>query len=251
MPEKPHKIGLMPAAGHARRLGNIACSKELLPITTTAGYAPVCTNLLRQFRIAGADQACIVLRQSKTDIAETLGNGEQHELALQYIFVNSSPSVPHSIDAAYARTKDNEVLFGFPDILIKPADALKILTRERGIADSDVMLGLFPSNQPEKVDMIDYDAFGKVRAIIIKDPTCTLRETWLLATWNARFTDFLHHWVATCANDSTSEPQLGHAFSAAVSQGLQVDTHLFSNGDYLDIGTPEDLARAQQETGHW
>ncbi len=247
MTRRLDKVGLMPAAGHARRLGNIAGSKELLPITTAAGNTPVCTNLLRQFRHAGANQTCIVLRHAKTDIAEALGNGEQHELDLQYIFVNSSPSVPHSIDAAYAQTQDNEVLFGFPDILIKPANALQILTCKRAIADSDVMLGLFPSNQPEKVDMIDYDSLGKVRAIVIKDPTCTLRETWLLATWRPRFTDFLHHWVASCDTNSAAEPQLGHAFSAAISEGLKIDTHLFATGDYLDIGTPDDLARAQQE----
>ncbi len=251
MTEKPIKIGLMPAAGHARRLGNIAGSKELLPITTAAGNKPVCTNLLQQFRHAGADQTCIVLRHAKTDIAETLGNGEQHELALQYIFVNSSPSVPHSIDAAYAHTQDNEVLFGFPDILIKPANALKILTRERGIAGSDVMLGLFPSNQPEKVDMVNYDSCGKVRAIVIKDPSCTLRETWLLATWNSRFTDFLHRWVASYDAEEATEAQLGHAFSAATTQGLTVHTHLFANGDYLDIGTPDDLAKAQRQLSDW
>ncbi len=241
----------MPAAGHARRLGDIASSKELLSIKTAAGETPVCVNLLRQFQRAGADRACIVLRHAKADIPATLGNGEQHGLTLQYIFVESSPSVPHSIDSAYAHTRGSEVMFGFPDILIKPDDALQILARERAAANSDVMLGLFPSTQPEKVDMVDCDTFGKVRAIVIKEPTCTLRETWLLATWSARFTEFLHNWVATCDTDGSSEPQLGHAFSASMNQGLQVDTHRFVNGKYLDIGTPDDLAKAQKMFRDW
>ncbi len=149
MPDSPHKIGLMPAAGHARRLGDIVGSKELLPINTVAGATPVCANLLRQFQRADADRACIVLRHAKTDIPATLGYGKWHDLALQYIFVNSSPSVPHSIDAAYAETRNGEVLFGFPDILIKPADALKTLTRERGAANSDVIrsVSLKPARQ--------------------------------------------------------------------------------------------------------
>ncbi|MGI9284159.1 MAG: sugar phosphate nucleotidyltransferase [Pseudomonadales bacterium] len=237
----------MPAAGHARRLGEIERSKELLSINFPAGEQPVCANLLRQFHRADADQACIVLRYTKTDIPTTLGSGKQYGVGLQYIFVEHSPSVPHSVNAAYGETKDKEVLFGFPDILIKPADALQTLAAKRSAANSDVMLGLFPATQPEKVDMVDYDSHGRLRAIVIKDSACTLRETWLLAVWNARFTDWLQHWVEDRNTDSAEEPQLGRAFCAAITQGLQVDTYLFPNGEYLDIGTPDDLAVAQQK----
>ncbi|MGI9294862.1 MAG: hypothetical protein ACR2PS_12830 [Pseudomonadales bacterium] len=237
----------MPAAGHARRLGEIEHSKELLSIKSPADEQPVCANLLRQFRQADAGRACIVSRHAKVDIPASLGSGEQYGLALQYSFVEHSPSVPHTINAAYGEIKNKEVLFGFPDILIKPANALQTLAAKRSAANSDVMLGLFPSTQPEKVDMVDYDSHGRLRAIVIKDPACTLRETWLLAVWNARFTDWLQHWVEDRNTDSAEEPQLGRAFCAAITQGLQVDTYLFPNGEYLDIGTPDDLAVAQQK----
>lgn len=243
----PNRIGLMPAAGHARRLGKIEGSKELLPVNSLSAEQPVCANLLRQFRNAEAHHTCIVLRHTKTDIPAALGSGKDYGVSLHYIFVDSSPSVPHSIDAAYSEIKHSEVLFGFPDILIKPANALEVVAVARAKNNSDVMLGLFPSTQPEKVDMVEYDKHGGARAIIIKDPACTLHEAWLLAAWGPSFTAFLHQWVAGCDSESASEPHLGDVINAAIDQGLKIGAHRFPNGDYLDIGTPEDLAKAQRQ----
>lgn len=247
--QAPNRIGLMPAAGHARRLGKLACSKELLPVPSLAGEQPVCANLLHQFQLAGATRACIVSRHAKSDIPANLGHGEQFDLQLQYALLDHSPSVPHSIDAAYRHIKDCDVLFGFPDILIRPGDALTTLAHKREETGSDVLLGLFPSSQPAKVDMVDYDAEGRVRAIVIKDPSCRLRTTWLMAVWNPRFTDFLHQWVAASDSTGKAESQLGHIFSAASERGLIVRTWLFADGSYLDIGTPDDLEKARQ--GYW
>lgn len=237
----------MPAAGHARRLGKIECSKELLPIKSFSGEQPVCANLLRQFHKAEAHRTCVVLRHAKIDIPAALGSGKGYGLSLQYIGVDSSPSVPHSIDAAYAEIKNSEVLFGFPDILIKPANALETMAVARTKSNSDVMLGLFPSTQPEKVDMVEYDTHGRVRAITIKNPSSALRETWLLAAWNTQFTAFLHGWIAECDAENPAEPQLGDIFCAAIKQGIKIGVHRFPDGNYLDIGTPEDLATAQKK----
>lgn len=247
MPGIQNSIGLMPAAGHARRLGKIECSKELLPVKSFAGAQPVCANLLHQFQQAGVQRACIVLRREKADIPAALGSGKEYGLSLRYIEVDASPSVPHSIDASYSEIKNSDVLFGFPDILIKPANALEALAVARVSTNSDVMLGLFPSTQPEKVDMVEYDEHNSVRAIVIKNPDCKLRETWLLAVWNAQFTAFLHAWVDDCDATNSTEPQLGQVFTAGIRQGLKINVHRFPQGNYLDIGTPEDLAIAQQK----
>jgi glucose-1-phosphate thymidylyltransferase len=242
------RIGLVPAAGQALRLGPIPSSKEVLPVTGPDSLEPACSSLLRQFSLAGADRTCIVIRPEKKDIQEALGNGSRYGISLAYIVIRSSGGVPFTLDAAYEQVKDAEVLSGFPDIVIKPENALAILAEQRETTDAEVTLGLFPSTHPEKVDMVECDATGNVTDVIIKDADCSLRECWLLAAWSPLFTDYLHDWVGRQSHAEHAEPFLGDVFRDALSAGMGINAHRFPYGEYLDIGTPDDLIKAQEKT---
>ena len=244
------RVGLVPAAGQALRLGPIPSSKEILPVAGPDSMEPACSSLLRQFRTAGADRACIVIQPGKWDIPDILGNGNRYGITLAYSIIRSSRGVPYTLDAAYEWVKDAEVLSGFPDILIRPENALATLAEKREATASDVTLGLFPSSHPEKVDMVECDTAGNVNTIIIKDAACNLRECWLLAAWGPLFTGFLHDWVAQQGEAEHAEPFLGDVFRDALSAGLKINTHSFPCGEYLDIGTPDDLKKAQEKTGN-
>ena len=57
---------------------------------------------------------------------------------------------------------------GFPDILFQPNDAyVKVLERLEA-NNADVVLGLFPTDKPQKAGMVDFDDSGKVRSIVEK-----------------------------------------------------------------------------------
>jgi len=241
------RIGLVPAAGQALRLGPIPSSKEILPVAGEDSMEPACGSLLRQFRTAGADRACIVIRPGKWDIPDALGNGSRYGITIAYSVIPSSRGVPYTLDAAYEWVKDAEILAGFPDILIKPDNALATLQEKRETTGADITLGLFPSSHPENVDMVECDEKGNVNTIIIKDPGCSLRECWLLAAWDPLFTDFLHDWITRQSNTEHAEPYLGDVFRDALSTGLKINAHRFSCGEYLDIGTPDDLKKAREK----
>jgi glucose-1-phosphate thymidylyltransferase len=243
------RIGLVPAAGQALRLGPIPSSKEILPVAGTNRMEPSCSSLLRQFRAAGADRACIIIRPGKWDIPDALGNGNRYGITIAYSVIPSSRGVPYTLDAAYEWVKESEVLAGFPDILIKPENALATLAEKRGATDAEVMLGLFPSTHPEKVDMVACNEMGNVNTIIIKDANCSLRECWLLAAWGPLFTEFLHDWITRQGDTEHAEPYLGDVFRDALSTGLKINAHRFSCGEYLDIGTPDDLKKARGKPG--
>lgn len=108
------------------------------------------------------------------------------------------------------------------------------------------MLGLFPADQPRKMDMVDADSDGKVRQIVIKPHQTQLRHTWGIAVWTPVFTHFMHEYLAVARKSALHKPELfvGDIVQAAIGEGLRVEAVHVSDEPFLDIGTPDDLIRA-------
>jgi glucose-1-phosphate thymidylyltransferase len=245
-------IGLIPAGGHARRLEPLPCSKELFPIgfwhrhDEKHGHPKVvCHYLLEKMRAAGITTAYIVLRQGKWDIPAYLGNGELLNMQLAYLMMGLPHGVPYTLDQAYPFVQDRLVAFGFPDILFQPDDAFVQLLAKKVASNADIMLGLFPANSPQQVDMVNLDENGRVRQIEIKPRQTQLRFTWGIAVWTPVFTAFMHKHLAVLKG-LAGQPELfmGHVIEAAVSSDLRVEAVIVSEEPYLDIGTPENLLKA-------
>jgi glucose-1-phosphate thymidylyltransferase len=245
-------IGLIPAGGHARRIEPLPCSKELFPIgfwhrhDEKHGHPKVvCHYLLEKMRAAGITTAYIVLRQGKWDIPAYLGNGELLNMQLAYLMMGLPHGVPYTLDQAYPFVQDRLVAFGFPDILFQPDDAFVQLLAKKVASNADIMLGLFPANSPQQVDMVNLDENGRVRQIEIKPRQTQLRFTWGIAVWTPVFTAFMHKHLAVLKG-LAGQPELfmGHVIEAAVSSDLRVEAVIVSEEPYLDIGTPENLLKA-------
>ena len=236
-------IGLIPAAGQASRLGPIPCSKELLP----TGYrqspeGPVqqvaCRHLLGAFHRAGITQAVFVLRDGKLDIPEHLTRHLDLEIALAYVPILSSRSVPESLDRAYPFVRHGLVALGFPDVVFEPADAFRRLLECQAQTEADVVLGLFPWKDPSMTDMVAVGKDGRMERIEVRPKTSDLEHNWLLALWGPRFTEFLHGALkATPAEEG--ELQLGTLFAGAHGRGLDIRGVELDDGRFLDLGTPE------------
>jgi len=251
-------IGLVPAAGYARRLGSLPVSKEVFPlgVAPTAGEkgsnveVPV-DSLLEAFRTAGAETAYLVLRKGKWDVPAYLGRGDAYALSLAYVVTPPTPGVPFTIDTALPFVRDAVVLFGFPDIVFEPRDAFVQLRRRLRESNADLVLGLFPARNPAKVDMVDLDAQGDVRALVIKPARTSLTYTWLLAAWTPTFTQFLHEEVQRrreYAPMDDAEVHLGHVISAAIEAELGVTGVVLDGASYTDIGTLDALQSVLRRT---
>ncbi|NJL38257.1 MAG: dTDP-glucose pyrophosphorylase [Leptolyngbyaceae cyanobacterium SM1_4_3] len=237
-------------------------SKELYPVgfrRTEEGVRPkvVCHYLLEKMRRAGISKAYLVLRPGKWDIPNYFGDGTMLGMNLAYLTVHTPFGVPYTLDQAYPFVQDAIIALGFPDILFQPQDAfVKLLARqaERG---ADVVLGLFPTEQPSKAGMVDFDETGRVRCVIEKPLQTDLRYMWAIAAWTPKFTQFMHEYLQAIASQyvsvtelsTVSRPELpiGDVIQAAIEQGFRVEAEVFEEGRYLDIGTPENLARAVRE----
>jgi dTDP-glucose pyrophosphorylase len=244
-------IGLIPAAGRAERLGRLPCSKELLPIgfrETPIGPMPkvACHYLLERFRAAGIRRAFMVLHESKWDVARYFGTGALADMALAYLSIPGSRSVPETLSHARPFLENSLVALGFPDCLFEPADAYARLLERQGATGADLVLGLFPTERHRTTDMVDCGPDGRVRRIEIRPETTALRFNWLIAVWTPTFTGLLREAVCSSPQDG-AELQIGAVVRSAVEGGLHVQGVELPGGWYRDIGTPEELASAIKE----
>lgn len=262
-------VGLLPAGGRGTRISPLPMSKELFPIgfqewDNRPGLRPkvACQHLLDNMRLAGITTAFIILRPGKWDIPDYLGDGSFLGMNLAYLTIHVPFGVPFSLNQAYPFIQDATVAIGFPDMLIQPDDAYSQLLERLEQTNADVMLGLFPTDQPEKVGVVDYDQdTGRVLGIFEKSTLTHLPYMWAIALWQPTFTEFLNRFIQNKlqALIGTQSPQIlteippyteipiGDVIEAAIEAGLHVNSHPFESGRYLDIGTPENLQQAIRE----
>ena len=102
------------------------------------------------------------------------------------------------------------------------------------------------------MDMIEYDSLGRVQSVLLKPEATHLQFAWACAVWTPEFTRFLHEFMRSDKNnfgadlriDAQGDVPVGAVFRSAVDSGMPVECVPFSNGSYIDIGTPAALVRA-------
>ena len=259
-------VGLVPAAGLAKRLQPFPCSKEMYPVgfvldekTGMPRPKVAAQYLLEKFRAAGITKAYFVIRDGKWDIPNYFRDGSLVNLSVAYIVIQGSLGPPDTIDRAYPFIEQNRVAFGFPDILFGPDDAYRQLIERQEQTGADIVLGLHRIEDTRVWDMVDSDEEGCVRDIVMKPAATTLTFGWCCALWTPVFSEFLHRFLraeetrhtleqlASTANDPGGDLAVGVVLQAALKAGLAMQSIKFHGERYLDIGTPENLARAVRQ----
>jgi glucose-1-phosphate thymidylyltransferase len=249
-------VGLLPAAGRAKRVGPLACSKEIFPLGFVSPDdggirrpRAACEYVLGAMHGAGIRRAYVVLRDGKWDIPAYLCDGHGVGTHLAYLMIRHSFGVPFTLDQAYPFVAGCRVALGFPDIVFHPCDAYESLIERQESTGADVVLGLFPATRPQKMDMVDIDEHGRVLSLEIKPENTDLEFAWVNAVWTPVFTEFLHRRVLDLEpqqGGDSPEPELfiGDVLREALEDGLRLETAVFPRGTYVDIGTPDDLEGA-------
>jgi glucose-1-phosphate thymidylyltransferase len=247
-------VGLVPAAGHAVRLGHLPCSKEILPIgvrTSRSGERRICVLgevLLDEFARAGIEHVYLIVDPAKSDIVQYFGNGERLGLRLDYVSVKS-PSTVFSIDAAYPFVRRSVCALGFPDTLFPPCDPYSRMIATLQQTGADIVLGLFPTEHASMVDMVRCDRSGRVESILVKPAAAPpgYERTWMNAVWRPHFGDFLHDNLERLAQrraDKSRELFISDVVMAAMEEGMVAYGTAVSDNACLDAGTPETYALA-------
>lgn len=263
--KQPEIVGLLPAAGVASRIGPLPCSKEVYPVgfhrvgeRNEGGRPKVVSHyLLERMREAGITKTYIILREGKWDIPAYFRDGKILDMNLAYLMMDLPFGVPYTLDQAYPFVRDSTVAFGFPDIIFQPDNAFKKLISKQAESCAEIVLGLFPAYQPHKMDMVDLDKNGRIRNIQIKPARTHLNYTWIIAVWTSGFTHFMHDFVLFHQKNNDNKKDgvnvearkelfLGDVIQAAIDNQIKIETLIFSDGSYLDIGTSGNLMKAVQ-----
>ena len=246
-------IGLIPAGGQAARIGTLPCSKEIYPIgfdQNRQGHPKVaCHYLLEKMKFAEIKKTYIILREGKWDIPAYLRDGKMLGMSLAYLIMDTPFGVPFTLDQAFSFVHESVIAFGFPDIFFESVDVFVKLLNRLWRQDCDVVLGLFPSDRPDKADMVDIDSKGKIKKIMIKPQQTELSLTWGVAVWTPTFTKFMHRYVEEARLFAKEHKELfiGEVIQAAMDDGLRVEAIRVSDSPYIDIGTPDDLFKVMKQ----
>jgi glucose-1-phosphate thymidylyltransferase len=210
--------------------------------------------LLEGFRQAGIETAHLILAPGKWDIPELLGSGKDFGLQIAYLVRDLPYGVPFTVDAATPFVAGSRIAFGFPDIVFRPAHAVAQLALRQQESQADVVLGLFPVEEPDKWDAVVLDDRERILDIVTRPHGRREGRTWILSVWSEVFTRYLHAFVEREAGRYVSgskvavdpDVPMGAVMKAALSDGLSFEYIWFDDGFCLDVGTPEDLIRARE-----
>jgi glucose-1-phosphate thymidylyltransferase len=253
-------IGLIPAGGVAKRISPLPCSKEIFPIgiydkDNVSKPKVVSHYLLERMRIAGIRNVFFILRNGKWDIPAYYGDGSLVAMNIGYLMLGLPYGTPFTLNQAFPFVHDKIIAMGFPDILFSPQNAYSVILDKLYDSAADIVVGLFKTDTPHKMDMVDFDDSGVIRDIIIKPATTTLEYTWTVTVWRPAFTYFMHDYLESLIAGNPKESDLyriqdgrelyvGDVFKAALKRGLSIYAVKFPDGFTMDIGTAEDLHRA-------
>jgi glucose-1-phosphate thymidylyltransferase len=250
----PRLVGIIPAAGKATRLGTLPCSKEILPVgvgDTTRGQRRIIVLsdfLIAEYRRAGIRRVIIATHPSKADIGAYFGNGEGVGVDIEYVRVES-PDTPTTVATALQAAQGEHCAVGFPDVVYGNDDGYSKMLDVFTTSEADVVLGLYPTDHPELVDMVRLDRVGRVEEILIKAPSLPdgFDHCWLTAIWRPSFSDYLSTNLPSLSERAAAngrELYLGDVVTSAIEDGLGVHGVTVSTSPCLDAGTLDTYATA-------
>ena len=249
-------VGLVPAAGHARRLALASGSKELLEVPdltrtgdrSSIGQVPVCRYLLDQYRTADIREVTVVRRAEKLDLAEYLESTACEDLAIEQLVVSPTPGSAHSLALGCERHSNRTIAIGFPDIVMTPNTLCREALAQLDRTGADVCLAHVPIPDEERDvwDKTELDG-ERVVGLVVKPAHLAYDRSWVMAVWRPVFSAYLIDWLVDDdkAGRVCGEIALSHPIQGAIAAGLHVTASFTPGGFALDVGKPDRLRAAR------
>jgi glucose-1-phosphate thymidylyltransferase len=168
------------------------------------------------------------------------GDGRRFGIHISYLMVEELIGMPYTLNIAYPWVSGATVVFGMPDTIFKPINAFGQMLAQHRKLKADVTLGLFPTDQPWRLSMVKFDSENRVISVTDKPAASELKHTWGCGCWGEKFTELLNSRMPA-DKLQRGEVVLADFFNMAVSEKLDVRALAFNDGEYIDIGSPQDL----------
>ena len=199
---------------------------------------------LSAMRTAGVRRCVMIIADRKTELVRYFSNGAHVGVSIAYVDQPEPLGLAAAIDSAFDWVTDCGVCLALPDTIFSPRDALARVVEMLVDRDADVVLGVFPTSEPQRLAPVRIGPDDRVLEVLEKPASSELGNTWGVAAWTATFSEFLHSSASRLRDRSIS-----HVFDDAVKQGLDVRAVWFPEGRYLDLGTVDNLAALVLQAG--
>jgi glucose-1-phosphate thymidylyltransferase len=246
-------VGIIPAAGVASRLRPSRSPKELLPVAymvdETVGCAtpvPVISLSLSALALAGVTRTMVIVSDRKPDLFGYLGDGSEFGLNIAYVQQVIPTGLLAAVVSTYEWCGGSHCCLVLPDTIVHPRNSLSSVAHLLEKENLDLVLGVFPTNTPERLGPVRFTAEGTILEVLDKPVVTELQNTWAIAAWSPKFFDLARRVMVSCAGE---QPPLGTVFEMAVRNGLRCKAVFFEQGSFIDIGTAEGLSRMKDLQG--
>jgi len=227
--------GLIPAAGSGTRLGPFtnAIPKELLPV----GEKAVIEHVVEAMKLAGIEEAVIVVSPHKHGISDYLGSGKRFGVNLTYVvqddrlgLANAVSSGEHVIDGSFT------VILG--DNFFYPKSFLEQLISYHLSEKADATLGVAEVQDVTRHGIIM--PFQNRVIDIVEKPSLELAPSRLGAIGMYVFEPEIFEAIRKTRIGNNGEYQLTDSIKVMVDEGKKV-VYKKIEGLHIDVGTPKDL----------
>ena len=226
------------AAGRGTRLGALTVNtpKPLLRV----GGRPIIAHILHGLRAAGVEEATIVTGHLADLLESELGDGEATGLDLRYARQDQPDGTARALNLARDWVGEDQFFFGWGDILVRPENYRNII---RLAPTADAVIAVNSVDDPWAGGAVYVDGSNVVQRIVEKPPKGASTTNWNNAGFGVLGPTIWPE-VDRLQPSARGEYELPQAIAALVESGARVIA-VPVEGDWFDIGTPEDLARAR------
>jgi NDP-sugar pyrophosphorylase family protein len=234
-------IAVVLAAGRGTRMGALTAATPK-PLLMLRGR-PIIGHILLGLRAAGIDEAVIVTGYRGEQIEAHLGDGATFGMRLAYRRQARAEGTARALQLARDALGERPFVLTWGDVVVDTADYRALLAEFERTA-CDVLLTLNEVDDPWRGAAVYVDDRWRVTDLVEKPPRGTSRTRWNNAGVFV-LTARIFPYIERLQPSARGEYELPQAIAAMLADGGVVRA-LPLRGFWSDLGTPEDLANAEQ-----
>jgi len=231
--------GLIPAAGIGTRLKPYTCAvpKELMPV----GGRPLIEHVIEGFKLADITDITVVVGRSKYAILDYLGSGQRLGVNLTYVVQEKKLGLANAIYAGCHVIMNSTFAVIHGDNYFHPKTFLRELKKLHREINADITLGVTDITDSTRCGVIAYEGINITD--IIEKPQLRDAPSMKGSAGIYIMSAEIFSAIRCIKPGLNNEYQIADAFRVMIDRGRTVVFKQI-NGYHIDVGTPEDLQKA-------